>query len=158
MMTLIGSKHKFQKFLRSHLNKLHYICKNKPILMGYKMAKLNKKLLRKAKLQLSAAAKSGDEAASAILARRKNRKTEVFTDGETRKDVVTNVSWNFFPGELVCFKKNKGRHYGCPDTDCYLVIGTIDRSRRHQEEKSGHLEVTGPAGIVVVRSAHMKKL
>ena len=129
---------------------------------GVIMARVNKKLLRKAKSQLKTAAKAGNEQASEILNRRKSRTVErTGEDFETRRQ-TTNVNWNFESGELVCFKRGRGARYNCQDTDCYLVIGTTDRSYSGRsyihEEKNSNLEVTGPNGIIVVRAADVKKL
>jgi len=127
------------------------------------MARINKALLRKAKLQLKTQAKSEDatiaENAQDILSRRKNRKAE---RRETKREnnherPTTKVGWNFSPGELVQIKRRNRPYYNADDS-CYLVIGAHDQSWRHREETNSHLEITGPAGIIVVRAAHLKKV
>ena len=127
------------------------------------MAKINKALLRKAKRQLQAQAKSEDAAvaenAQSVLSRRKNRqieRRETVRDAEIERP-VTKVGWNFSAGELVQVKK-KNRPYYNVDDAFYLVIGSHDQSWRNREETNSYLEVTGPAGIIVVRAAHLKKL
>ena len=121
------------------------------------MSRINRKLLKKAKNQLRSAAKSGDETAESILSRKKNRKTERFADN-TRKDTVKAVSWNFFPGELVCFKNAVAWRYGCNATDCYIVIGTSNTEGYNIEESNSRLEIVGPGGLLVADAAHVKKV
>ena len=122
------------------------------------MSRINRKLLKKAKKQLRSAAKSGDETAESILKRRQNRKTEIVDGVDTRKDTVTNVSWNFSSGDLVCFKNKKSGRYGCTPTDCYIVIGTCNTECINREEKNSRLEVVGPGGLIVVKAADVKKV
>jgi len=127
------------------------------------MARINKSLLRKAKRQLQTRAKSEDTAvaenAQNILSRRKNRQTErreSVRDAEIERP-VTKVGWNFSPGELVQIKRRNRPYYNVDDA-LYLVIGSHNQSWSNREETNSYLEVTGPAGIIVVRAAHLKKL
>ena len=127
------------------------------------MAKINKALLRKAKRQLQAQAKSEDAAvaenAQNVLSRRKNRQTkrrETVSETEFEKP-VTRVGWNFSPGELVQIKRRNRPYYNVGDA-FYLVIGSHSQSWGNREETNSHLEVTGPNGIIVVRAAHLKKV
>ena len=127
------------------------------------MARINKSLLRKAKRQLQTRAKSEDTAvaenAQNILSRRKNRQTErreSVRDAEIERP-VTKVGWNFSPGELVQIKRRNRPYYNVDDA-LYLVIGSHNQSWNNREETNSYLEVTGPAGIIVVRAAHLKKL
>jgi len=127
------------------------------------MARINKALLRKAKLQLKTQAKSEDaevaENAQNVLSRRKNRQTErreTVRETEFEKP-ITKVGWNFSPGELVQIKKRNRPYYGTDDA-CYLVIGAHDQSWQGREETNSHLEITGPAGIIVIKAAHLKKV
>ncbi len=124
------------------------------------MARINKALLRKAKRQIQKAAKEGSEDANSLLARRNERQVE-------RREAARNntfsppretVAWNFQPGELVGFKRNKASRYNSRDEDLYIVIGTIDQSYHRSDETASCLEVTGPLGIITVRSADMKKI
>ena len=127
------------------------------------MARINKALLRKAKRQLQSQAKSEDatlaENAQNVLSRRKNRQAarqETVRETEFEKP-VTKVGWNFSPGELVQIKRRNRPYYNVDDA-FYLVIGCRGESWRNREETNSHLEVTGPAGILVVRASHLKKL
>jgi len=127
------------------------------------MSRLNKSLLKKAKQQLAQQRKSEDadiaERAENILSRRKNRKAER-RDTVRESDFerpVTKVGWNFLPGELVQIKRRNRPYYNTDDS-CYLVIGARCQSWENREETNSHLEITGPAGIIVVRAAHLKKV
>tara|TARA_B100000242_G_C42996418_1_gene462762 strand:+ start:329 stop:709 length:381 start_codon:yes stop_codon:yes gene_type:complete len=126
------------------------------------MARINKALLRKAKQQIQKAAKEGSEDANNILSRRKERQVE-------RREAARNnnisppretVAWNFEPGELVGFKRNRAPRYNSRSEDLYIVIGTLDgcTTRYGSDETASYLEVTGPLGIITVRSADMKKI
>ena len=127
------------------------------------MSRINKALLRKVKRQLQTQAKSEDAAvaenAQNVLSRRKNRQTErreTVRKTEFEKP-VTKVGWNFSPGELVQIKRRNRPLYNVDDA-FYLVIGSHNASWINREETNSHLEVTGPAGIIVVRAAHLTKL
>lgn len=127
------------------------------------MSRINKALLRKAKRKLATQAKSEDagvaDAAQNILSRGKKRKRErkiVVEENEFERP-VTKVGWNFAPGELVQIKRHIRPRYNADDS-CYLVIGAHDQSWRNREEKNSYLEITGPAGIIVIKAAHLKKV
>ena len=124
------------------------------------MARINKALLRKAKQQIQKAAKEGSEDANNILSRRKERQIE--RREASRNNTVSppreTVAWNFEPGELVGFKRNRASQYNSRSEDLYIVIGTLDRSYHRSDETASYLEVTGPLGIITVRSADMKKI
>jgi hypothetical protein len=127
------------------------------------MSRLNKSLLKKAKLKLREQRKSEDadiaERAENVLSRRKNRKAErreTVRESEYEKP-VTKVGWNFSTGELVQIKRRNRPYYNVDDS-CYLVIGVRDQSWGNREETNSHLEITGPAGIIVIRASHLKKV
>ena len=124
------------------------------------MARINKALLRKAKQQIQKAAKEGSEDANNILSRRKERQVE--RREASRNNTVSppreTVAWNFEPGELVGFKRNRAPRYNSRSEDLYIVIGTLDRFYHRSDETASYLEVTGPLGIITVRSADMKKI
>ena len=124
------------------------------------MARVNKALLRKAKQQIRKAAKEGSEDANNILSRRKERQVE--RREASRNNNVSppreTVAWNFEPGELVGFKRNRAARYNSRSEDLYIVIGTLDRSHHRLDETASYLEVTGPLGIITVRTADMKKI
>ena len=124
------------------------------------MARINKALLRKAKQQIKKAAKEGSEDANNILSRRKERQAE--RREASRTNTISppreTVAWNFEPGELVGFKRNRASRYNSRSEDLYIVIGTLDRSYHRSDETASYLEVTGPLGIITVRSADMKKI
>ena len=128
------------------------------------MANINKAALRKAKAKLRKRAKDGDESAGAVLRRHRNRialRQEAVTESEYEKPVV-NVEFNFSPGELVTLKPRKVAKYhgyGMQTGHFYLVIGMVEENRYHgRTETNGWLEITGPAGIMTVRSADVKKV
>ena len=124
------------------------------------MARINRSLLRKAKSQVRKAAKEGSEEANNLLARKKARKAERRTaaNSHTVTGPRETVAWNFQPGELVGFKRNRAHRYNSAPDDLYIVIGTIDRSYHRSDETASYLEITGPLGIINVRSADMKKI
>jgi len=127
------------------------------------MARVNKTLLRKAKLKLKQQQKSEDakiaERAQGILSRRTNRQIErkaTVRDADFEKP-VTKVGWNFATGELVQIRKRNQGRYGADDS-CYLVIGAHDLSWGDREETNSRLEITGPAGILIINAAHLRKV
>jgi len=124
------------------------------------MSRINKALLRKAKQQVRRAAEEGSQDASNLLARKKERKAarRVAANDNTVSQPRETIAWNFQPGELVGFKRNKAYRYNSRDEDLYIVIGTIDQSYHRSDETASYLEITGPLGIITVRSADMKKI
>ncbi len=125
------------------------------------MANINKAALRKAKAKLKKRAKDGDESAEAVLSRRRNRialRREAVAESDYERP-VENIAFNFSPGELVSLKSRKAGRYGVEPDHFYLVIGMVEENRYYNRtETNGWLEITGPAGIMTVRSADVKKI
>ena len=128
------------------------------------MARVNKAALRKAKAKLRRQARDGDENAENILNRRRERITqrrEAVAESDYERP-VTNVEFNFSAGELVTLKPRKSAKYhgtGMQIGHFYLVIGMVEENRYYDRtETNGWLEITGPAGIMTVRSADVKKI
>jgi len=125
------------------------------------MAKVNKAALRRAKAKLRKQAKAGDESAEAILNRKRERvnsRREAVAESDYERP-VTNIAFNFLPGELVSLKSRKAGRYGVEPDHFYLVIGMVEEnSYYNRTETNGWLEITGPGGLMTVRSADVKKI
>jgi hypothetical protein len=125
------------------------------------MAKINRAALRRAKAKLRKQAKNGDESAEAILNRRRERinsRREAVAESDYERP-IENIAFNFSPGELVSLKSRKAGRYGIEPDHFYLVIGMIEENRYYNRtETNGWLEITGPAGVMTVRSADVKKI
>lgn len=125
------------------------------------MANVNKSALRKAKAILRKQANDGDESANVILDRKNKRlksRREAVIESEYERP-ITSVAFNFLPGELVCLKPRKAGRYGVQSDHFYLVIGMVEENRYYDRtETNGWLEITGPGGLMTVRSADVKKI